>query len=109
MAKKKPHELPRVRLRREKASLQLGGEVGGNYLPPGAQYEYNPPSVFAEYRVLSAMFALIAQAALLYWVFWPVKHPSPETKPAASAAVPAPATPGDRSADPVYVEPIAPR
>ena len=96
MAKK--HTPPRIVLRREKAPLQLTGEVGG-YLPPGAKYDYKPPSIFAQYRVLSIVFALIVLAILGYWALAPRHDRRQSAEP----------TPAARPQDgPVYVEPISP-
>jgi hypothetical protein len=78
---------------------QLGGAVS-NYLPPEAQYDYKPPSVFAEYRVLSIVFGLLVAALVAYWVWAPGHdHRSVRPKPAAASAAP----------DAVYIEPLAPQ
>jgi hypothetical protein len=84
----------------------LGGSLS-RYVPPGAQYEYKPPSVFARYRVLSIVFALLVIALLLYGVMAP-RHdrrlPAPAATPPASA--PGPTAP---QPDPVYVLPVSPK
>ena len=98
MAKK--HEVPRIVLRRDKAPLQLRGEVG-SYLPPGAKYEYKPPSVFEQHRVLSIVFAVIVLAMLAYGLLAPKRDGGQSAQPTPAETVP----PKD---EPVYVEPIAP-
>jgi len=69
---------------------RLGGKLGP-YVPPGAQYDYKPPSVFARYKVLTAVFVALVLLLLSYWV-WGLRQP-----PRATAA------PGNQ---PVYIEPL---
>jgi hypothetical protein len=84
-----------------KDSSQLGGSLSG-YVPPGAQYDYKPPSVFAEYKILTVIFGVLIAGLFVYWALIP-RHERAEHKlpPAASAAGP--------SADPVYIEPLTPQ
>ena len=92
--------MPRVVLRRDKAPLQLRGEVG-SYLPPGAKYDYKPPSVFEQHRVLSLVFAVMVLAGLAYGVLAHRHHDADVQAAPAANTVP--------KNEPVYVEPISPR
>jgi hypothetical protein len=79
----------------------LGGSLS-RYVPPGAQYDYKPPSVFARYRVVSVIFVLLAIALLAFWVTARLhvrrsaKLPTVPVSPAPPATQP----------DPVYVTPL---
>ena len=95
--------LPRIVLRPPgelKRPGELGGSVG-NYVPPGAQYDYRPPSVFAQYKVVTVIFALLLAALLVYWAMAPKHDPRfvhPETDAASAPA---------QEPGPVYVQPLS--
>jgi hypothetical protein len=110
-----------------KPSVKLGerpiGKLSGKltpYVPRGAQYDYNPPSVFARYKVLTALFVLLLVSLFGYWVFV-LRQPRAAAVPPASAtpdaAVPRASSPPASSppartqpqADPVYIEPLPPK
>lgn len=100
MAKKQT--LPRIVLRPPgelKQPGQLGGSLG-NYVPPGAQYDYKPPSVFAQYKVVTGIFAALLVGLLIYWALAP-KHDPRFVHPKSDEASAAASDPG-----PVYVQPL---
>jgi hypothetical protein len=78
---------------------RLRGKLA-RYVPRGAQYDYNPPSVFARYKVLTAVFAILLVSLFGYWAIV-LRH---------TPTVPRPALPGRQAAppqsDPVYIEPV---
>jgi hypothetical protein len=85
-----------------KTSFTPSGKLGGKvmpYVPRGAQYDYNPPSVFARYKVLTAVFVVLLVSLFGYWAFV-LRAPH-----AAGAAQ----KPGAPQSDPVYIEPLAPK
>jgi hypothetical protein len=86
----------------------LGGSLS-RYVPPGAQYDYKPPSVFERYRILSIVFALLLSAIVLFLLLahHHPRQPPAEPVPAAADSTPA-STPATATADPVYVVPVAP-
>ena len=98
------------------AERRLGGKLSGKlspYIPRGAQYDYRPPSVFARYKVLTAVFVILLMALFGYWSFRlhqpRVVPPERQTLPAQEphpAAQPLPAA--QPQSDPVYIEPLAP-
>jgi hypothetical protein len=93
----------RIVLNADRPRGLLGGSLSG-YVPPGAQYDYKPPSVFARYKWLTAIFALLILGLLLYVALAPRQprvYPAARTPPGRVQA-PAP------SNEPVYVEPLAP-
>lgn len=81
----------------ERPRGMLGGSLSG-YVPPGAQYDYKPPSVFARYKWLSLAFVALILSIVIYFLLVPR---APRIIPASHPA-PAPAS------EPVYVEPLAP-
>lgn len=99
----------------------LGGSLS-RYVPPGAQYDYRPPSVFERYKILSGVFALLLLAMVLFFVLMP-HHPrslppaplaAPQRPAAGAPAADGPAAPagpkrdpGAAAAEPVYVVPLA--
>jgi hypothetical protein len=96
---------------------KLGGKLSP-YVPRGAQYDYNPPSVFARYKVLSALFVILLVSLFGYWIFI-VRQPRaaaasslpPSNAARPGAARPDAARPPQRvpQGDPVYIEPLAPK
>jgi hypothetical protein len=68
------------------------------YLPPGAQYEYKPPSVFARYKVLTAVFIALTLGLASYCVLVLRRPPASLGRPAS-----APPAPQDQ---PIYIEPL---
>jgi hypothetical protein len=88
----------------------LGGSLS-RYVPPGAQYDYKPPSVFERYKALSIGFAVLLLAVVLYLISahhfrrQPIPTPAEAALPATPAATTAPSA---AAADPVYVLPISP-
>ena len=99
MAEKRPF---RIVLGEGPQKGALGGSLS-RYVPPGAQYDYNPPSVFERYKVLSILFALLIMALLAFLIIAPRHDPHRVRVPAA----PANPSPPERSADPVYVTPLS--
>jgi hypothetical protein len=103
------HKFSRIVLRppdrlKDRNPNQLGGSMS-NYLPPGAQYEYQPKSVFAEHRAATVLFALLVLLALIYWAMAP-RHDKRFVAPPKQPASPASAVP---AAAPVYVQPLPSR
>lgn len=98
MADKRPF---RIVLREGPPKGTLGGSLSG-YIPPGAQYDYKPPSVFERYKALSIIFALLVVAILVFLLLVP-RHPRPLGTPASAVVPAAPTT------DPVYVLPVEPQ
>ncbi len=47
----------------------LGGDEPGAYIARPRMYEYNPPSVFKRYKIMSILFGGAILALLLYWFF----------------------------------------
>ncbi len=70
------------------------------YVPRGAQYDYRPPSVFARYKVLTAVFVILLVSLFAYWAI--VLR---QSRAAAQAAKPARQQVQPQS-DPVYIEPL---
>jgi hypothetical protein len=106
VAEKRPF---RIVLRDGPQKGVLGGSLS-RYVPPGAQYDYQQPSVFERYKFLSTVFALLLVAVVLYLLI-ARRHPrQPLPAPVqAPPSVAAPATaPSEPSADSVYVSPISP-
>jgi hypothetical protein len=73
------------------------------YVPRGAQYDYKPPSVFARYKVLTAIFVILLVSLLGYWAIG-LGMPR-AVRQAARQAAQQPAPPSD----PVYIEPLTPK
>jgi hypothetical protein len=76
----------------------LGGSLKG-YVPPGAQYDYRPPSVFARYRTLSIVFAALILLLVIYSLLAPREDSRLNRVPASPAAK-------EGVPDAVYVLPI---
>ena len=98
-----------IKLAEPAPERRLGGKLNP-YIPPGAQYNYKPPSVFARYKVLTGVFLALA-LSLSCWVFvsrQPRAVPAPHGVAAAPPAPPktAPQAPQDQ---PVYIEPLPSR
>jgi hypothetical protein len=107
VAEKRPF---RIVLRDGPQKGVLGGSLS-RYVPPGARYDYKPPSVFERYKTLSIGFALLLLAVVLYLFLAPHLRRQPMPMPAQTPlpVVPVPTTaPGAAAADPVYVSPISP-
>jgi hypothetical protein len=98
----------------------LGGKLDA-YVPPELRYDYKPPSVFRQYKALTAVFVALAFTLLGYglWIAGratpdaPADRPAPGTPaagrpapgtPAAGRPAPQPPAPQDQ---PVYVEPLS--
>jgi hypothetical protein len=98
----KKQTLPRIVLRppgKLTQPGQLGGSVG-NYVPPGAQYDYKHPSVFAQHKVVTGVFAALLIGLLIYWAMAPKHDPrfaKPDTHAASAAA---------SDTNTVYVQPL---
>ena len=99
MAEKRPF---RIVLGEGPQKGALGGSLS-RYVPPGAQYDYNPPSVFERYRILSVVFGLLMLALLAFLIIAPRHEQRHATGPAEPANPSAP----ERPADPVYVTPLS--
>jgi hypothetical protein len=87
----------RIVLSAERPRGALGGSLSG-YVPPGAQYDYKPPSVFARYKWLTVTFVVLILGLLIY----PLLAPRQARNPAGQAQTPA-------TSEPVYVEPVEPK
>jgi hypothetical protein len=98
-ALKKPPPF-RIVLNADRPRGMLGGSLSG-YVPPGAQYDYKPPSVFVRYKWLTATFALIILGLLVYVLVAPRQRviPTPRSEQLAQPA---------SSGEPIYVEPLEP-
>jgi len=73
------------------------------YVPRGAQYDYKPPSVFARYKALTAVFVILLVSLFGYWAIVSRQSgaalPRPQhSQPASKQAQP--------QSDPVYIEPL---
>ena len=99
MAEKRPF---RIVLGEGPQKGALGGSLS-RYVPPGAQYDYNPPSVFERYKILSIVFGLLMLALLAFLIIAPRHEQRHATGPAEPAIPSAP----ERPADPVYVTPLS--
>ena len=86
--------------RDERPQGMLGGSLS-HYVPPGAQYDYKPPSVFARYRGLTVIFALLILGILAYALL--LRPKSRVVPPRAPAVHSQPA-----SSEPIYVQPLEP-
>ena len=84
----------RIVLTGERPRGALGGSLS-HYVPPGAQYDYKPPSVFVRYKWLTLIFLAMILALLAYPLLTPQK-----ARPAARGS--------SRASEPVYVEPLEP-
>jgi hypothetical protein len=70
------------------------------YVPRGAQYDYSAPSVFARYKILTAVFVILLVLLFGYWAIV-LRQPRVAVQPAK------PATPQVQpQSDPVYIEPL---
>jgi hypothetical protein len=83
-------------------TTRLRGKLA-RYVPRGAQYDYKPPSVFARYKVLTAVFAVILVLLFGYWTIV-LRQTRTAGRPSRPAQQVAPS-----QSDPVYVEPLAPK
>ncbi len=86
---------------------KLGGKLTP-YVPRGAQYDYNPPSVFERYKILTAVFAILLVTAFGYWAFI-LRQPRATIQPAQHTQLSVPGAPTQPPSDPVYIEPLKPR
>ena len=94
-----------IKLEVPDSQKRLRGKLDA-YVPPELQYGYNPPSVFARYKVLTALFVVCLLALLGLWVS-AARRPPPPSVPKPAASPPAPATHAQKPQDqPVYVEPL---
>jgi hypothetical protein len=103
-------QIPGPKLTQHAPATKLGGKLAP-YVPRGAQYDYSPPSVFARYKTLSAVFVILLVSLFGYWAFVlrqprAAVQPAQHTQPAVQAPQRRPAQP---PSDPVYVEPLPPR
>lgn len=91
------------------SAKRLGGKLSA-YVPPGAQYEYKPPSVFARYRALTMVFVVLVLGLLSYWI-WGLNAPVPPSRAPSARAAAAPAAPAAAPAQDgtVYIEPLPPK
>jgi hypothetical protein len=89
------------------AAPKLRGRLRA-YVPRGAQYDYKPPSVFARYKILTAVFVILLVSLFGYWALVlrqtrPAPPPAQRTQPAQQAQ------PAQPQSDPVYIEPLPPK
>jgi hypothetical protein len=88
------------------------GKLSGRltpYVPRGAQYDYKPPSVFARYKALTAVFVILLLSLFGYWAI--VLRQPRAAIPPPRRTQPAPAQPAQQpqpQSDPVYIEPLTP-
>jgi hypothetical protein len=95
----------------EVAAPKLRGRLR-SYVPRGAQYDYTPPSVFARYKILTTVFAILLVALFGYWalVLRQTRAASQPAQRVQRQAQPAQQTqPAQPQSDPVYIEPLAPK
>ena len=88
----------------ERPRGMLGGSLS-HYVPPGAQYDYKPPSVFARYKWLTAIFVLLVLGLLLYPALGLKKAPAAPPRAASQPSHQPPASAGE----PIYVQPLEPQ
>jgi hypothetical protein len=88
-----------IRLEGPTSKRGLGGKLDA-YVPPELLYDYNPPSVFAQYRALTAVFVALGVGLLVLWVVVSNRTPAP------SAARPVGAAPQPPQDQPIYIEPL---
>jgi hypothetical protein len=96
----KPDRRLGIKLADPTSERRLGGKLNA-YVPPGAQYDYKPPSVFARYKVLTGVFVALALFLMSYWILV-------SRRPHAAAVQPAPlkSVPQMPQDQPVYIEPL---
>jgi hypothetical protein len=87
------------------AERRLGGKLNA-YVPRGAQYDYQPASVFVRYKVLTGVFAAVSLSLMGYWVFVSRQAHAAASPAPPRSAPPAPQAPQDQ---PVYIEPLSSR
>ncbi len=109
----KPDRRLGIKLEAPISKRGLGGKLDA-YVPPELRYDYKPPSAFAQYKILTAVFAALALGLFGYWMVVLSRAPLPPNAPAftaAKAAPPSPRTPPSRPPEdaPVYVEPLPSR
>jgi hypothetical protein len=93
----KPDRRLGIKLEARTPKRGLGGKLDA-YVPPELRYDYKPPSVFAQYKTLTAVFVALAFILLGYGLWVAVSAaPAPQT-PAAARQPP--------QDQPVYVEPL---
>jgi len=88
---------PGIKLDPDVSATKLGGKLAP-YVPRGAQYDYNPPSVFARYKVLTAVFVILLVSLFGYWVFI-LRQPGAARPPRQEVP----------QSDPIYIEPLTPK
>ncbi len=127
----KPDRRLGIKLEAPTPKRGLGGKLDA-YVPPELRYDYKPPSVFAQYKMLTAVFVALAFILLGYGLWVAVSAPldsrdavgpapAPQMSPAAGRPAPGTPAPGrpapGRPApqpqppqdQPVYVEPLPAR
>ena len=120
----KPDRRLGIKLEAPTLKRGLGGKLDP-YVPPELRYEYKPPSVFAQYKLLTTVFVALAFILLGYglWIAGratpdvpaPAHRPAPGTpaagRPAPGTAAASPQRPPAAQRpppqdQPVYVEPL---
>ncbi len=97
----KPDRRLGIKLERPMSRRGLGGKLDA-YVPPELRYDYKPPSVFAQYRMLTAVFVAVGLGLLILWASVAKHPPMPAAvTPAAVAPAPGPQMPQDQ---PIFIE-----
>jgi hypothetical protein len=114
----KPDRRLGIKLEAPTSKRGLGGKLDA-YVPPELRYDYKPPSVFAQYKILTAVFVALAFGLFSYWVLVlrasrvpvPTAAAPAFDNPASAPARSAPQSPQNRPVDeqPVYIEPLRSR
>jgi len=114
----KPDRRLGIKLEAPTLKRGLGGKLDP-YVPPELRYEYKPPSVFAQYKLLTTVFVALAFILLGYGLWIVVR--APDGRPAPGRPAPGRPAPGTAAASPqrppaaqrpppqdqpVYVEPL---
>jgi hypothetical protein len=98
----KPDRRLGIKLEGPISARGLGGKLDA-YVPPELRYDYQPPSMFAQYKVLTAVFVAVGLGLLILWASV-VKHSPPPSPNRPGAAAPAvPQAPQDQ---PIYIVPL---
>jgi hypothetical protein len=93
----KPDRRLGIKLEGPISARGLGGKLDA-YVPPELRYDYKPPSVFARYKVLTAVFVALGLGLLILWASVAKHQASAPVRPAS-----APQAPQDQ---PIYIEPL---
>jgi hypothetical protein len=104
----KPDRRLGIKLEAPTLKRGLGGKLDP-YVPPELRYEYKPPSVFAQYKLLTTVFVALAFILLGYGLW--IASRAPDGEPASGTPAVAPQRPPAAHTQPpqdqpVYVEPL---